>query len=152
MNLTRTRAARILMVGATLGMTIGLASSGLTAAAADDPEPPTTQQVAPSNPSTENRTGSTAADRSSCATRAPDHRRPGRPRSLHRAPRGQTPRPPLKDWPPAKTPAPVTDAPADPAPTAPTDLPAPPTSTSQTDNSQQPTTGSVTQTPVTLRR
>ena len=35
MNLTRTRVARILMVGATLGMTIGLASSGLTAAAAE---------------------------------------------------------------------------------------------------------------------
>ena len=46
MNLTRTRVARILMVGATLGMTIGLASSGLTAAAASNPEPPTAEQAA----------------------------------------------------------------------------------------------------------
>ena len=50
-NLTRTRAARILMVGATLGMTIGLASSGLTAAAADDLEPPTAEQATPTEPS-----------------------------------------------------------------------------------------------------
>ena len=52
MNLTRTRAARILMVGATLGMTIGLASSGLTAAAADDLEPPTAEQVTNTAPAT----------------------------------------------------------------------------------------------------
>ena len=47
MNLTRTRVARILMVGATLGMTIGLAASGLTAAAAGDTcETPAAEQLA----------------------------------------------------------------------------------------------------------
>jgi hypothetical protein len=49
-NLTRTRAARILMIGATLGMTIGLASSGLTAAAAADQEPPTVEPVGNTEP------------------------------------------------------------------------------------------------------
>ena len=51
MNLTRTRVARKLLVGATLGLTIGLVSS-LTAAAAASPEPPATQQVADSSSTT----------------------------------------------------------------------------------------------------
>src|SRR5688500_14566011 len=47
------RAARILMVGATLGMTIGLATSGLTAAAEEPPTapaPPLSEPVAQTTP------------------------------------------------------------------------------------------------------
>jgi hypothetical protein len=71
-NFTRTRVARALMVGATIAMTVGLAFSGLTAAATA-PEPPTAEQVAPDEPAnrgagrtTDHRTGGR-----SCVT---DHR------------------------------------------------------------------------------
>ena len=69
MNLTRTRVARILIVGATLGMTIGLASSGLTAAAAEPPTapaPPATEPVAETTPPSQRRSGRTCDDHRAC--------------------------------------------------------------------------------------
>jgi hypothetical protein len=75
MNLTRTRLTRTVVVGAMLGMTIGLPRSGLTAAS-ETPEPPTTEPVAAGDRSAAE-PGRTSADRTSRGTRAPDHRATG---------------------------------------------------------------------------
>ena len=118
MNLTRTRAARIMMVGATLGMTIGLASSGLTAAAADDPEPP---------PTAEQATGSESAD---AEPAAPPPTEPVDPTPEPAEPTLPTTEPVADTTPPAGDPS------AESTPTAEIDPSASPSTESQSDSMQ----------------
>jgi fibronectin type III domain protein len=176
-NLTRTRAPRTLIVGATLGMTIGLGLSGLTAMAAANPEPPISEQVAdtgrsttepvqpqpselvtePIPPATE-----APAEPAPPATEAPaEPAPPATEAPAEPAPPATEapaePAPPATEAPaepappateaPAEPAPPATEAPAEPAPTVSTEVPATPDTVAQPDNSQQPTTDTPSHSP-----